>query len=109
MIEFVAIFSLLLVAILAMLAVLSDVVKDNLVERIGLACVCLAAVGRAVDLHMNPPTPPASMLLHVAIAIYAMGSAWEKLKLWRAHREAQRKLLPEPFRQAAGLAREDRT
>ena len=109
MIEFLAIFALLLVAILALLAVLSDVVRDNLVERIGLACVCLAAVGRAADLHMNPPTPPASMLLFVAIAVYAMGSAWEKLKLWRARRDAQRKSIPEPFRTAAGFTtREDR-
>lgn len=107
MIESMAVISLCLVALLAALAVLSDVVRDNIVERIGLAAICITALGRAAVLHMDGETPVSSMLLFCALGVYALGSAWEKFKLWLAAREGravrQQQEIAEPFKQAAGL------
>jgi hypothetical protein len=102
MMEFLAILSLCLVAMLSLLAVVSDVVRDNLVERIGLAAICITALGRAVVVHMEGAMPVSSLLLFIALGVYALGSAWEKLRLYLKRSAEKRARLPEPFNLAAG-------
>lgn len=75
--------SLALVAVLCIVGVLAHSYKDNLFERIGMAFVCGGCVARIYGAWHDSPPPPSALLLHVGIALFAIGSGWAKFRNWR--------------------------
>lgn len=74
---------LLFVSAMCVLAVLSHCVNDNLLERVGLAVLCLAAVSQAFTVLETGEVEFSSLLLHVGMAGLFAGSGWAK---WRKNR-----------------------
>ena len=69
-----------LVGLLCLVGVFHPLYKDTLAERIGMSLVgvwCLARVGAKID---DPHTEPVHMMLHVGMAVFAVGMAWAKFK-----------------------------
>jgi len=72
--------AMLIIASFSLWAILCDNFHDNLIQRIGLAMVCLGASVRVYTLFvdMSDLLGP-QLLLANGIAIYAIGTAW---KVW---------------------------
>lgn len=78
--------ALVLIAALALLGVLCPAFRDNTLQRIGLALVCLGAVA---ELWLSWPQAPgvpqrARELLAYGVALYGLGTLIKILKFRRA-------------------------
>jgi hypothetical protein len=69
-------------ALLCLLGVFHDAFEDNLLQRVGMAGLALWSVSRVWEKLQTWDTPAIHMVLHVALALYATGTA---LKVARRH------------------------
>lgn len=80
--------ALALIAALSVLGVLSPVFRDNTLQRVGLALVCLGASAE-LWLSVQPLAAVAHRareLLAIGTALYGLGTLIKILKYWRAER-----------------------
>ena len=68
------------VSALCLIAVLSNAVKDNLVERIGLAMLCFSCLGRMFNVWEAGLVPDYSLFIHISLALLFAGSGWAKFR-----------------------------
>ena len=89
----VSIFCMSLVSLLCVAGVLSKVMKDSLIERIGLSILCIGCTGRILAIWNEGDVPGYFLIVHIGMATYAAGSALEKVKLWlrdKKYKEAEK-------------------
>ena len=70
----VSLVSLSLVAALCVVGVFHGAFRDTLLQRIGMAWLCIACCGRVRWVWLNQTTDPSWMMVHVGMAIYAVGT-----------------------------------
>lgn len=75
--------SLSIVAVLCLVGVLHQGFKDNLLQCLGMSLLCVACFGRASSIWMTEITAGSWMLVHVGMALYALGTT-QKVTLHNA-------------------------
>ncbi len=72
-----SIVSLSLVIALCLMGIWHDAFKDNLLQCLGMACLIIACTGRVHWVWQAEYVDPSWMLVHVSMALYALGTAWK--------------------------------
>ena len=83
--------ALLIVAVICAGAVLYHRYDDNLLQRIGMAVICLGAIGEVFSSPSSSSHSNSALLLALGLASFAIGSCWR-------HRPGQveRRRSPDP-------------
>lgn len=71
---------LTLIALLCVVGTLHPRYDDNLLQRCGMALLALACIGRAAEALASGAVSAQSMIMHVAVLLCAVGTAF---KYWR--------------------------
>lgn len=71
----ISIAALSITALLCALGVFHRAYNDNVLQRVGMSWLCIAAIGRVWWIWQTQITDPSWMLVHVGMAIYAIGTA----------------------------------
>lgn len=87
MLWMISVFCLGLTMVLCILGTLHHCFQDNLLQRAGMALLALSCVARGSEILLSQAVNPQSFLLHLSIALFAVGAA---VKYWMRYRRAQR-------------------
>jgi len=82
----ISVVALSIVTVLCLVGTLAHSYKDNLAQRIGMALLAYGCASRVQHIMGSQYVSPDWLVVHVGIAVYAMGTAF---KHWRLIRRAR--------------------
>ena len=74
---FISFCCLVFVAVMCVVGTLSKTYDDNLLQRVGMALICLGVLSRANEIWYFRAVPPELLVTHIGLALFAAGTMFK--------------------------------